>query len=521
MDETERRGSTGIVRAKSAMARMLYRQFKDAGADDVDVVAFINELMSLLGSDGGGASEASSIIDGETGVVSDAVCRELIEFELRRAAGERTGSPRMAGVVTVCVPEFCPQGQRAEVHVGVATALRRTVRALDIVGRWGRERYVLVLPGMPERAGAALVARLRAALARTLPDIHGVRVGLQLTSIDAGLTSAAAVLEACTSAETIPVHPGSANEAPRRPASDPPDAAGVVLALGGGAARAAAHIGVIEVLQAHAIPILGVAGTSAGSLVAAMLALGRSPAQMLERFTSLTDSDAYAAIRRGFDRYRRRRSDSGTSDRYFRNSALAFLSGDTLAITEQAEFEAFVAHFVGHDREIRSLRLPFAACATDLREGCALPLARGSLHAALLASCAVPGLFPPQRIDDRLLVDGSHIAEVPVAAAARIAAGAPVLAVALRRPQRSLGEIDSSLELAIRTAALVHTELVREQLSQADLILTMPVHDVGWLGFHRAARIAAIGREQTERDVAGLRARLERLAPPTRRAAIG
>src|SRR6267142_2472158 len=140
----------------------------------------------------------------------------------------------------------------------------------------------------------------------------------------------------------------------------------------------------------------------------------------------------------------------------------------------------------------------FSVVATDLVEGRPIRIAHGSLHAALAASCAVPGLFPPQHMGERLLVDGGSVTEVPIWAAHLFGCSAPVLAVYMGRPFHRITDYKTSTEVSSRTNALIHAELVREQLGRADLLLTIPMDNVGWLDFRQSRRIVELGRHTTE-----------------------
>ncbi len=158
----------------------------------------------------------------------------------------------------------------------------------------------------------------------------------------------------------------------------------VGLALGSGAARGWAHIGVIRALEAAGITPEVVCGSSVGAVVGAAYASGR-----------LDDFEAWV---RGLDR-------TGL----VRNLDLSFRGG----LFKGTQFFSFMSPSIP-DRDISTLALPFAAVATDLESGREIWLREGSLHAALRASVALPGLITPARRDGRWLVDGGLVNPVPV-----------------------------------------------------------------------------------------------------------
>lgn len=178
---------------------------------------------------------------------------------------------------------------------------------------------------------------------------------------------------------------------------------GVVLALGGGGARALAHVGVLEVLRRERIPVAGIAGTSMGALVGAMLAAGLPPAVMREDV---------GRVGRVWDLFR-------LVDVAIRPGSIT-LKGSRL--TE------FLAERVGMELRIEALRMPFAAMAVDLHSGREVALRTGPVVDAVRASLSFPGLFEPVERDGLRLVDGGVLNNVPVDVARRLVQG-PVVAV--------------------------------------------------------------------------------------------
>jgi predicted acylesterase/phospholipase RssA len=228
-------------------------------------------------------------------------------------------------------------------------------------------------------------------------------------------------------------------------------------------------------------------------MVGAMLAMRTSPDEILERFAEFPRQPLYRSLRRAFVSFRSREVRQRTRERYFRETSMAFLSDTALSAIPQELYAALIEALVGPDCEFSELALPLAVAATDLSGGRPVVLTHGRVHAALMSSCSVPGLFPPQRDGSRWLVDGAAVCEVPVAAARDLKLAAPTLAVHLERPAKHVASFGTSAEVAIRAAALVHAELVREQLRDAPLLVAVPVQDVPWLEFTGARAIADLG----------------------------
>nr|MBP9111504.1 hypothetical protein [Polyangiaceae bacterium] len=104
----------------------------------------------------------------------------------------------------------------------------------------------------------------------------------------------------------------------------------------------------------------------------------------------------------------------------------------------------------------------------------------------------------PQLDGGRILVDGSVVTEVPLALASRLSEGHAVVGIYIARPDSAVEKFATSAELVIRSNALVHAELVREQLRSAKHLVTVPVAEYGWLDFHKVGLTADVGEKATE-----------------------
>jgi NTE family protein len=173
----------------------------------------------------------------------------------------------------------------------------------------------------------------------------------------------------------------------------------VALALGGGAAKGLAHVGVLRGLEEDGIEVAAIAGTSMGSIVGALHARGMGGSEM-EAFFASVDWARLGRIML--------RSPGG--------AAFHDLLRETLGI-----------------EPIEELAIPFATVCCDLENGEEVVLRRGGLAEAVLASSSIPGILPPSMVNGRTLVDGAMVTPVPVASAEEMTA-APVLAVNVLRP---------------------------------------------------------------------------------------
>ncbi len=184
----------------------------------------------------------------------------------------------------------------------------------------------------------------------------------------------------------------------------------ITLALGGGGAKGNSHIGVIRRLEQEGFKIEAVAGTSFGGLVAIFYALGYTPDQIEEMFSALDQNELY-----GFS------EEEGPS--------LLGLAG----------LAKWLKELMG-EKTFDDLKIPCAVTSVDLQCGCEIILSQGSLVEALLATVAIPGVFPVRRISEWELVDGGTLDPVPVAPARALKPGLPVIAVVLSKPIGSPAE---------------------------------------------------------------------------------
>jgi NTE family protein len=158
-------------------------------------------------------------------------------------------------------------------------------------------------------------------------------------------------------------------------------------ALGGGAARGLAHIGVLKVLEEHGIFPDVIAGTSIGALIGALYAGGLKAAD-IEQVALQVD--------------------------WKRVVFLADITTPLSGLIQGKRVISLLKSIMGGDSDFSHLKCPFACVTTDIRSGQQVVLRRGSLVEAVRASISIPGIFTPARIGGRYLVDGGLVNEVPV-----------------------------------------------------------------------------------------------------------
>lgn len=272
-------------------------------------------------------------------------------------------------------------------------------------------------------------------------------------------------------AETPPVVPVAAP----KPAPKPPR---IGLALGGGAARGFAHIGVIQVLEEAGIKPDLVVGTSAGSLVAALYASGRTGPDM-------------ATLALAMD-------EGGITDWIFPTRGL--IRGEALA--------RYVREQTG-GRTIEQMKLPLGIVATDLDSGAAILFQRGDTGSAVRASSAVPAVFQPVRIGGREYVDGGLVAPVPVRFARQMGAEMVVAVDILTPPDgNATGDV---MRMLLQTFAIMGRSINQFELRDADVVLRPVLAGMSSADFGGRARAIQAGREAAARLLPELQARIAAL----------
>lgn len=257
----------------------------------------------------------------------------------------------------------------------------------------------------------------------------------------------------------------------------------VGLALGGGAARGFAHVGVIAVLEQHGLRPDLVVGTSAGSLVAALYASGKTPAELeaaalaMEEAT-LTDWTLPFANR-------------------------GMLRGNALAKYVNAQVQG---------RPIERMVMPLGIVATDLANGEGVLFRRGDTGTAVRASSAVPGVFQPVEIAGREYVDGGLVAPVPVRYAQQMGAEL-VVAVDISSAPEGNAATDS-FKVLLQTFAIMGQTINRHELKQAHVVVRPELAGVGSAAFSERQRSMAAGRAAMQAAMPRLKAQLAALAVP-------
>ncbi|MFN9744883.1 MAG: patatin-like phospholipase family protein [Betaproteobacteria bacterium] len=273
---------------------------------------------------------------------------------------------------------------------------------------------------------------------------------------------------------TPPTAPAPPPPVPRRPPR-------LGLALGGGAARGFAHIGVIQVLEEAGIRADLVVGTSAGSLVAALYALGKTGAEL-------------AAMALTMD-------EGAITDWSFPSRGL--IRGEALARSVREQTGG---------RLIEQMPMPLGIVATDLDSGAGVLVRRGDTGTAVRASSSVPAVFQPVRIGEREYVDGGLVSPVPVRYAREMGAEM-VIGVDISTPPDGAAT-DGTMRLLLQTFAIMGKSINRFELLEADVVLRPALVGVSSADFTARVRAIRAGRETAQAQLPEIRSKLQQLSRP-------
>ncbi|MEO5628907.1 MAG: patatin-like phospholipase family protein, partial [Thermomonas sp.] len=260
--------------------------------------------------------------------------------------------------------------------------------------------------------------------------------------------------------------------------SPPPVKVGI--ALGGGAAKGFAHIGVIKMLEANGITPVVVSGTSAGSVVGALYASGMDAFAMQENAFALDESN----IR-----------------------DVSLFSG---GVVKGQKLQDYVNQLVGQ-RPLQKLRKPFAVVATKLETGERTVFVRGNTGQAVRASSSIPGVFEAVAIGKAHYVDGGITSPVPVDAARELGAEFVIAVDISSKAAGSIASTTSMLGNINQSFRIMGQKLGALELQRADIVIRPKVNDIGPADFEQKNRAILEGERAALAALPQIKAKLARL----------
>ncbi|MGB7198325.1 MAG: patatin-like phospholipase family protein [Acidobacteriaceae bacterium] len=274
----------------------------------------------------------------------------------------------------------------------------------------------------------------------------------------------------------------------------------IALVLEGGGALGFAHLGAIEYLEQHHIPIDFVAGTSMGGLIGGLYASGESPAQIRQLVSQINWDQVLSGNIPFPDVSYRRKQDQITYPnrlefglRHGLTLPSGLNSGQSVGlILDQAVLPTYNVH------NFNDLPIPFRCVATDLTTGEKKVFDSGSLAQALRATMSIPGVFAPVTIDGHVYADGGAVDNLPVDVAKKAGADI-VIAVYLDTGPTTTAEDTSFLTTAGRTIAIMIKANELQSMREADILLTADLTGFTSSSFNSSAKIIPKGYAAAEK----------------------
>ncbi|MFQ5701917.1 MAG: patatin-like phospholipase family protein [Acidobacteriota bacterium] len=288
------------------------------------------------------------------------------------------------------------------------------------------------------------------------------------------------------------------------------------LALGGGAARGLAHIGVLRALERADIPLDMITGTSIGSLIGSVHAILLDAAATERRFRSFVASREFRRTEFDFLKGSRRNAPGllySVSNLVKRGIFYSF-SMTRPSFISQENFEHNI-HSLVEDIQIGETKIPFFPVAADLETGEEVVATSGSLRRGVLASSAIPGLLPPVRMDGRILIDGGWVSKIPVFAAFRRGADM-VIGVDISPDLEDTKDLSKGFDVLVRANAIKAEALKNFQCKLADVLIRPKVGHVHWADFNGALSLIEEGDKAATLKLPEIREKIDRARWKTR-----
>ena len=312
-----------------------------------------------------------------------------------------------------------------------------------------------------------------------------------------------ALLTICAAAQA-PANPVPASSGSALPAVQPPGRPAIGVALEGGGALGMAHIGVLQWLEEHRIPVDRISGTSMGSLVGAFYATGSTPAQM----RALAVSDAFMHVFTLQTPYSdlsfRRRQDRRELPAALTVGLRHHLTLRNALLTDRGVNEFLTSNLPNdnsQELDFDRLPIPFRCVATDLNTLASVNFASGPLPQAVRASISIPGVFPPvQDRNGHYLVDGGILDNLPTSVLKHELHADIIIAIHLEDAALSNSDISSALGVLNRAFDVGIQQNVTEAEKLADVVVNVPVSGFNSTDYTRAALLIDAGYKAAEQN---------------------
>ncbi len=272
----------------------------------------------------------------------------------------------------------------------------------------------------------------------------------------------------------------------------------VGAALGGGGARGAAHIGVLQAFEGNGVTLAAIAGTSAGAVIGAMYAATLDAGWVRERYLSYLKSETFRSLGTHHILREQDGKDSFLNQvgRFVKDRMVISLAARRHGIIDRQKLVNAI-RFLLPAGSFDELKIPLYVTSTDLNSGEEIIADRGDLVEAVVRSSSIPGFVKPLETGDQIVVDGGVSSPVPVRALQKGEVEITVAVDVARREVKPLGDF-SLIELMSRVDQVRGVRLADELSRRADLAIRPKVGSAHWSEFGRSDQFISAGREAAE-----------------------
>lgn len=273
------------------------------------------------------------------------------------------------------------------------------------------------------------------------------------------------------------------------------------LALGGGGARGLAHIGVLKVLDEENIKIHSITGCSMGALVGGLYAYYGNAKEVEDFIYNAIKHPKFIEL--GTDKLKEnnKKPDKNYFEQFYDYIGTRIQALKTL--NHLSYFDEELSNEIYQmipDTPIENLKIKYSAIATDLLSGEEINFTKGSLRQVIKASSAIPGIFPPVRLDNYLLIDGSSSESLPAGKLREIGAD-KILGVDVTHCIKTIDPPQNILEIIYRAEDITSFKLSLLRLNEVDLVIRPQVRHLDWSDFDMTSEIISAGEQAAKKNI--------------------
>lgn len=275
----------------------------------------------------------------------------------------------------------------------------------------------------------------------------------------------------------------------------------VGLALGGGAARGLAHLGVLKALELNQIPVDIIAGTSIGAVIAAIYAANPEISATIRKIEEYINSPDFDKTRLDFIKEGNKEA-KGFLDHLKKQIKTGLFFAVSLYRNSFISEESFRHNLevVLPQQNIENCKLKLGLVSMNLKTGEENIFTQGDIIRKVMASCAIPGIFPPISEDDKQFVDGSWVNPVPADVARALGANFVIAVDVAPEMDEDIKKL-TGFDVTLRAAEGSRIALKNKGLKQADITLVIDLNDIHWANFARFKECIAEGENVTKASI--------------------